>query len=75
MVRSDAVSYGIVRSGTVWYGLITSWYGVVRGRMERNGVVRSGTGWYVMLWCGTEWYRVAHPALGVQSILLVNDGT
>ena len=38
----------------------------------RYGVVPGGTGWYVVLWCGTEWYGEVHPALGVESMLLVN---
>ena len=38
-------------------------------------VVRVGTVWYVVLWCGTEWYGEVHPALGFESMLLVNDGT
>ena len=35
-------------------------------------VVRCGAVWYVVLRCGTERYGEVHPALGVESILLVN---
>ena len=38
-------------------------------------MVRCSTGWCGLLHGATVWYGEVLPALGVESILLVNDGT